>query len=106
MLSLSIVSDRLLGLQTDIFPPQGRDLESAFEAGPSSSSGQQDGREVPFKGVGTFQVDASEQVRLLRKERANAKASMLPLIYSSCTICNGKITSLSESVIADRVSHT
>ena len=77
MSSLWVVSDRLLGLQKDIDSLQGRDLESAFEAGPSSSSGQQDGREVSFKGVGTFQVDTSEQDRLLRKERANAKASML-----------------------------
>jgi len=101
MFSLSVVSDRLLGLYTYIYALQGRDLESAFEAGPSSSSGQQDGREVSFKGVGTFQVDASEQDRLLRKERANAKASMSPLIYNSYTICGGILTSLSESVTAD-----
>ncbi|CAL5220761.1 g2825 [Coccomyxa viridis] len=57
---------------------QGRDLESAFEAGPSSSSGQQEGHEVSFKGVGTFQVDTNEKDRLLRKERANAKVPLLP----------------------------
>ena len=59
---------------------QGRDLESVFEAGPSSSSGQQEGREVSFKGVGTFQVDASDTHRLLRRDR---KAETVPF---SCII--------------------
>ena len=93
MFSLRIVSDRLLGFQTDIFAPQGRDLESAFEAGPSSSSGQQDGREVPFKGVGTFQVDAREthhiyrnqtQHRLLETEPRPSSHMMSTLEKSEC----------------------
>jgi hypothetical protein len=54
---------------------QGRDLENAFEAGPSSSSGQQEGREVSFKGVGTFQVDANNTDRLLRRDRRAEKVS-------------------------------
>ena len=68
-------------LMTYVFVAQGRDLESAFEAGPSSSTGQQEGHEVSFKGVGTFQVDANEKDRLLRKDRSSTKArtAALPL---------------------------
>ncbi len=63
---------------------QGRDLESAFEAGPASSSGQQEGHEGSFKGVGTFQVDASDRDRLLRKDRPAAKACTALPSESGC----------------------
>ncbi|CAK0783334.1 hypothetical protein CVIRNUC_006533 [Coccomyxa viridis] len=70
-------SKKLKELQ-DQMEKQGRDLESAFEAGPASSSGQQEGHEGSFKGVGTFQVDASDRDRLLRKDRPAAKVPLLP----------------------------
>lgn len=63
---------------------QGRDLESVFEAGPSSSSGQHEGREVSFKGVGTFQVDASDTDRLLRRDRTAEKVLFSRITWPNC----------------------
>ena len=42
---------------------QDQELESAFDAGPSSSQ-----QEFSMKGVGTFQVSGEESDRLLRKK--------------------------------------
>ena len=75
---------RLLRTQMLLLVHQGRDLESVFEAGPSSSSGQQEGREVSFKGVGTFQVDASDTDRLLRRDRTAEEVLFSRITWPSC----------------------
>lgn len=58
---------------------QDQELESAFDAGPSSSQ-----QEISMKGVGTFRVNGEESDRLLRKKPSQVWQLPCLLVFLLC----------------------